>query len=431
MKPRILIIGGGAGGLPLATRLGKNLGRTRLGKQQRADITLVDSNSVHVWKPRFHEVATGAIDSDLDAVDYRAHARLNHYRFELGTLQSVDREQRRVVLAPLHGTNGEIVLPQRALDYDYLVLCIGSHGNDFGTPGVREHCLFLDSRQQADRFHERFLNTCMAANFSAAPISIAIVGAGATGVELAAEIHHAVDMLKLYGHHQLDRSKLQVHLIEAAPRILPPLSERVAQAAHKELTTMGVVLHTGTMVKEATAEGFATGNGDTIRADLLVWAAGIKAPALLGELGLETNRAGQLVVETTLATSDARVFALGDCCACPDGHGKTVPPRAQSAQQMANAVAKNLENLLDGKALEPFIYHDRGSLVSLSKFSSVGSLMGNLKTGNLFIEGWLARMMYISLYRLHQAALYGWPRTLMLLIAGRFNRLVRPRMKLH
>lgn len=425
MKPRILIIGGGAGGLPLATRLGK-----RLGKRQRADITLIDGNSVHVWKPRFHEVATGAIDSDLDAVDYRAHARLNGYRFELGTLQSVDREQRRVVLAPLHGADGGLVLPQRALDYDYLVLCIGSHGNDFGTPGVREHCLFLDSRQQADRFHERFLNTCMAANFANAPVSIAIVGAGATGVELAAEIHHAVDMLRLYGHHQLDRGKLQVHLIEAAPRILPPLSERVAQAAHKELDAMGVELHTGTMIKEATADGFVTGDGDTICADLLVWAAGIKAPALLTELGLETNRANQLLVSPTLITGDPRVFALGDCCACPDGHGKTVPPRAQSAGQMAVTVAKNIEHMLAGEALEPFIYRDRGSLVSLSKFSSVGSLMGNLKSGSLFIEGWLARMMYISLYRLHQAALYGWPRTLMLL-AGRFNRLVRPRMKLH
>jgi NADH dehydrogenase len=426
MKPRILIIGGGAGGLPLATRLGK-----RLGKRQRAEITLVDSNSVHVWKPRFHEVATGAIDSELDAVDYRAHARLNHYHFELGTLIGVDRERRHVTLAPLYGTSGELVLPQRALDYDYLVLCIGSHGNDFGTPGVREHCLFLDSRQQADRFHERFLNTCMAANFAAAPVSIAIVGAGATGVELAAEIHHAVDMLRLYGHHQLDRRKLQVHLIEAAPRILPQLGERIAQAAHKELVAMGVEIHTNTMVKEATGEGFLTGSGEMIKADLLVWAAGIKAPALLADLGLETNRAGQLVVSPTLITSDPRLFALGDCCACPDGQGKNVPPRAQSAQQMATTVAKNIEHLLAGEPLEPFIYRDRGSLVSLSKFSSVGNLMGNLKTGSLFVEGWIARLMYISLYRLHQAALYGWPRTLMLLLAGRFNRLVRPRMKLH
>jgi NADH dehydrogenase len=426
LKPRILIIGGGAGGLPLATRLGR-----RLGRRQQAEVTLVDSNSVHVWKPRFHEVATGAIDSDLDAVDYRAHARLNHYRFELGSLAAVDKGQRQVVLAPLQDAGGREVLPERRLDYDYLVLAIGSNGNDFGTPGVRDHCLFLDSREQADRFHDHFLNTCLAANHAAKPNSVAIVGAGATGVELAAEIHHAIDMLKLYGHHQLDRSKLQVHLIEAAPRILPPLSERVAQAAHQELRSMGVVIHTATMVQEATADGFITRGGSLIPADLLVWAAGIKAPPLLATLGLEVNRINQLVVAPTLLTSDSHIFALGDCCACPDGNGRNVPPRAQSAQQMALTVARNIELAMQGQPLQPFLYRDRGSLVSLSRFSSVGNLMGNLKGRNFFIEGWLARIMYISLYRLHQAALYGWPRTLMLLLAGRFNKILRPRMKLH
>lgn len=426
MLPRILIVGGGAGGLPLATRLGK-----KLGKKQRAQITLVDAGSVHVWKPRFHEVATGAIDSDLDAVDYRAHAHLNHYHFELGTLSRIDRERRCITLAPLLGADGEQVLPERSLDYDYLVLCIGSHGNDFGIKGVREHCLFLDSRQQADRFHERFLNTCMAADFNSAPIEIAIVGAGATGVELAAEIHHAVDVLKLYGHRHLDRSKLRVHLIETGERILPPLNESIARAAHKQLEKMGVIIHTGTMVTEVTDAGFVTRDGDVIAADLLVWAAGIKAPALLGELGLETNRGNQLVVDKTLATSDPRVFAFGDCCACPGSDGKNIPPRAQAAQQMAVTVANNLENLLRDKPLQEFVYKDRGSLVSLSEFTSVGNLMGNLRGSNFFIEGWIARVMYISLYRLHQAALYGWPRTLMLLLAGRFNRLVRPRMKLH
>ncbi|MYM61888.1 NAD(P)/FAD-dependent oxidoreductase [Pseudomaricurvus sp. HS19] len=426
MSVRILIVGGGAGGLPLATRLGK-----RLGKKGLADITMVDSGSVHVWKPRFHEVATGAIDSDLDAVDYRAHARLNHYSFELGTLTAVDRAEKRITLAPILSSSGDTVLPERSLDYDILVLSIGSHGNDFGTPGVREHCLFLDSREQADRFHERFLNTCMAANYSSAVIEIAIVGAGATGVELAAEIHHAVDMLKLYGHQHLDRSKLRVHLIEASPRILPPLNESIAKAAHTQLEAMGVIVHTGTMVKEATAEGFVTSEGEVIAAELLVWAAGIKAPEILTTLGLETNRVNQLVVSQELRTTDPYIFAFGDCCACPDGHGKNVPPRAQSAQQMAITLARNLEHLIGMKPLQPFVYRDRGSLVSLSSFTSVGNLMGNLRGSNFFVEGWLARMMYISLYRLHQAALYGWPRTLMLLLAGRFNRLVRPRMKLH
>lgn len=427
-QPRIVIVGGGAGGLPLATYLGR-----RLGKKDRAQITLVDGNSIHVWKPRFHEVATGAIDSDLDAVNYRGHARMNHYSFELGTLSGIDRVSREVLLAPLIDDQGREILPERRLGYDYLVLAIGSQGNDFNIPGVRQNALFLDTRAQADRFHDRFLNVCLAANYADRAISVAIVGAGATGVELAAELHHAVDMLKRYGHRQLSRERLHVHLLEAGARILPALSERVSAAAQARLKDVGVEVHTATQVVEARADCFVTGDGREIQADLLVWAAGIKAPAILDDLGLSVNRINQIEVTTSLqARDDDRILAIGDCAACVIGDsGKQVPPRAQSAQQMAVQTAANLERLIRGEPPHPFRYRDHGSLVSLSRYTSVGSLMGNLRGGQLFIEGWIARTMYISLYRLHQAALYGWPRTLLLLAAGKFNRLVRPRMKLH
>lgn len=426
--PRIVIVGGGAGGLPLATRLGKTLGKKDLAK-----ITLVDSNAIHVWKPRFHEVATGSIDSELDALDYRGHARQNFYNFEPGRLTGVDREAKEIILAPLIDNEGREILPERRLAYDHLVLAIGSHGNDFNIPGVRQHCLFLDTRAQADRFHDRFLNTCLAANFADKPISIAIVGAGATGVELAAELHHAVAVLHRYGHRHLNRQRLHVHLIEAGPRILPALSERVSSAAHQRLVEMGVVVYTETQVTEARPDGFVTADGRQITADLLVWAAGIQAPALLSTLGLETNRVNQIVVEPTLlAKGESHIWVIGDCASfIPEPGARPLPPRAQTAQQMAGQLAVNFQRVLKGQPALPFRYRDRGSLVSLSKYSSVGSLMGNLKGGQWFIEGWLARTMYISLYRLHQAALYGWPRTLLLLLMGRFHRLVRPRLKLH
>src|SRR5690606_28177155 len=212
------------------------------------------------------------------------------YDFEPGTLAGVDRERREILLAPLLDGEGRAILPERRLAYDQLVLAIGSQGNDFNIPGVRQHCLFLDTREQADRFHDRFLNTCLAANFADKPISIAIVGAGATGVELAAELHHAVAVLHRYGHRHLNRQRLHVHLIEAGPRILPALSERVSSAAHQRLVEMGVVVYTETQVTEARPDGFVTADGRQITADLLVWAAGIQAPALLSTLGLETNR---------------------------------------------------------------------------------------------------------------------------------------------
>lgn len=429
-KPTILVVGGGAGGLPLATILGR-----RLGRSGHADVVLVDSNVSHIWKPRFHEVATGAIDADLDAVDYRAHARQNGYRFELGHMTTVDVAARLVHLAPLADDAGNEVLPARQLGYDYLVLAIGSQCNDFGTPGVRQHCLFMDSPQQADRFRERFLNVCLQANYQQKPLSVAIVGGGATGVELAAEIHHAVSMLKLYGHERLDRSRLEVHVIEAAPRILPGLSPRVSAAATERLQALGVKVHVETMVARAEEHAFVTRDDQRIEADLLVWAAGVKAADHLDQIaGLTVNRVNQVEVLPNLrAKGQDRVFVIGDCASCiPEGAERPVPPRAQSAQQMAHHLAGELVRLIvHGREPRPFRYRDRGSLVSLSRFSSVGMLMGNLKGGTFFVEGWLARMMYISLYRMHQATLYGWPKTLLLMIAGKFSRMVRPRLKLH
>ena len=189
------------------------------------------------------------------------------------------------------------------------------------------------------------------------------------------------------------------------------------------------------MVERADARAFVTKTGERIEADLLVWAAGVKINEQLGKInGISANRINQIEVDTNLrAKGQDCIFVIGDCAACqlPDME-RPIPPRAQSAQQMAHHLAKEMPRLLlQQKQPRPFTYKDHGSLVSLSKYSSVGMLMGNLKGGNFFVEGWIARMMYISLYRMHQAALYGWPKTLLLMVAGKFSRMVRPRMKLH
>ncbi|MEX1033487.1 MAG: NAD(P)/FAD-dependent oxidoreductase [Cellvibrionaceae bacterium] len=426
--PRIVVVGGGAGGMPLVTALGK-----RLGKRGKAGITLVDSSLTHIWKPRYHEVATGAIDANLDAIDYRAHARANHYTFQQGRLQALDRERKTICLAALRENGkGPEILPEREIAYDYLVLAMGSQGNDFNTPGVREHCLFLDSREQAERFQQRFLNLSLTVDYYDRALRIAIVGGGATGVELAAELHHAVNLLHGYGHAKLDRGKLEVTLVEAGQRILPVLNERIANSATRHLRDLGVQVATGTVINAATENSFITTAGQEIPGDMLVWAAGIKAPDCLADFGLPVNRLNQLVVNDQLLTADQSVYAIGDCASLAMGEHSFVPPRAQAALQMAKYLGKSLPARLEDKASKAFRYRDKGSLISLSEYSSVGVLMGSLgRGGNLFIEGRLARLTYISLYRLHQAALYGWPRTLLLLLAGRFNRLLRPRLKLH
>ena len=429
---KIVIVGGGAGGLELATSLGHKLGR-----KHKAEITLVDRNHSHLWKPLLHEVATGSLDDDMDALSYLAHARNHHFHFQLGTLTDIDRDQRRIQLAEIRDEQGELLVAARSLSYDILVMALGSTSNDFGTPGVKDHCIYLDNPKQARRFHNEMLNLFL--KFTAntdehkESVNIAIVGGGATGVELSAELHNAVKQLHSYGFDGLDNQALNVTLVEAGERILPALPPRISAAAHQELTNIGVRVLTKTMVTQAEAHGLHTKDGEFIEADLMVWAAGIKAPDAMKDIaGLETNRINQLLVEPTLQTTrDPYIFAIGDCASCPLENGTFVPPRAQAAHQMASRCYGNILALLNGQTLKSYVYKDHGSLVSLSKFSTVGSLMGNLMRGSLMVEGRIARFVYISLYRMHQIALHGYVKTGLMMLVGGINRVIRPRLKLH
>ncbi|MCY9844673.1 NAD(P)/FAD-dependent oxidoreductase [Vibrio caribbeanicus] len=427
---RIIVVGGGAGGLELVTKLGRTLGR-----KGRAEVTLVDRKASHLWKPLLHEVATGSLDEGVDAISYRAHAKNHHFDFQMGSLEDIDRERKSITLSELKDEHGDLLMPSRELEYDILVLALGSTSNDFNTPGVREHCIFLDSPEQASLFRSEMNNQFLKlhANHGNGTVDIAIVGAGATGVELSAELHNAVKELHNYGFGDLDSSKLNVNLIEAGDRILPALPTRISSAAHQELTQLGVNVRTSTRVTQADENGLVTQSGEKIAAQIMVWAAGIKAPDFIKDIGgLETNRINQLVVTETLQTTkDEDIFVIGDLAECKQPDGSFVPPRAQAAHQMSSHTFRNIVAKLNGREIRPYIYKDHGSLVSLSRFSTVGSLMGNLTKGSMMIEGRIARVVYISLYRLHQMALHGMFKTGLMMLVGRINRVLRPNLKLH
>ncbi|MDR9827400.1 NAD(P)/FAD-dependent oxidoreductase [Vibrio sp. FNV 38] len=427
---RIVVVGGGAGGLELATKLGRTLGR-----KDKANVTLVDRKGSHLWKPLLHEVATGSLDEGVDALSYRAHAKNHGFDFQMGSLEGIDREQKFITLSELKDDHGELLMPSRNIEYDVLVLAIGSTSNDFNTPGVRDNCIFLDSPEQAHRFRTEMNNAFLKlhANSGQGSVDIAIVGAGATGVELSAELHNAVKELRTYGFGDLDSSKLNVSLVEAGERILPALPPRISSAAHSELTKLGVNVRTATMVTQADKEGLTTKEGDKISAQIMVWAAGIKAPDFMKDIaGLETNRINQLVVKNTLQTTrDDSIFVIGDLAQCTQADGSFVPPRAQAAHQMASQAYKNIVAKMNGRELKAYEYQDHGSLVSLSRFSTVGSLMGNLTKGSMMVEGRIARVVYISLYRMHQVALHGVIKTSLMMLVGRINRVLRPNLKLH
>ncbi len=189
---RVVIVGGGAGGLELATRLGDTLAR-----KGRVHVTLVDKNRTHIWKPKLHEIAAGSMDLGLHAVDYLAQAHWHGFHFRLGELHALDRTRRVVQLRAYRDERGREITPASEVPYDTLVLSIGSLSNDFGTPGVREHAMRLESQADAKTFHSRLINACLRAQTQAGPVQtgqlhVAIIGAGATGVELAAELHRSV-----------------------------------------------------------------------------------------------------------------------------------------------------------------------------------------------------------------------------------------------
>lgn len=432
---RIVIVGGGAGGLELATRLGDALGR-----RGRAQVTLVESARTHLWKPLLHEFAAGSMDLDHHALPYLAQARWHHFRFQRGSMDGLDRARRVVLVAPTLDEDGRELIPRREIPYDTLVIAVGSRTNDFGTPGAAEHAISLDMPEQAELFHRRLINACIRANAQTGPLRpeqlhVAIIGAGATGVELAAELHKTTRELVAYGLDRIDPEKdVQLTLIEAAPRILPAVPERLSKAAEELLRGLDVRVLTGERVTAVAADGVATETGKVIPAELTVWAAGIKAPDFLKDIGgLETNRLNQLVVLQTLqSTRDPDIFALGDCAACPwPGNERGVPPTAQAAHQQASHLVRMLARRLAGKPLKPWTYRDFGSLVSLGEYSTVGSLMGALFGGTMFVEGLFARLMYVSLYRMHLYALHGFAKVAFDTLAKMITRRTEPRVKLH
>lgn len=432
---RVVVVGGGAGGLELVTRLGDKLGR-----RGRAQVTLIERGRAHLWKPKLHEVAAGSMDVDLHRVAYLAQAHWHHFQYRIGEMVGLDRGAHRVMTAPVHDAEGREIIAARNFEYDTLVIAVGSTTNDFGTPGAREYALKLDSADDAVRFHRRMVDALIRAHTRSGDLrpeqlKVAVIGAGATGVELSAELHRTTREVIAYGLSNIDAERdIQVHLIEAAERILPALPERLSQATCRLLQRLGVQIHASARVAEVLPDGVRLADGRVIHAELVVWCAGVKAPDFLKDLdGLESNRLNQLVVEPTLATTrDPDVFAIGDCAACPwPEKNALVPPRAQAAHQQATHMLHQIRRRLNAKSLRPYHYRDFGSLVSLGEYSTIGNLMGGLARGTLFIEGHFARLMYVLLYKMHELALHGFLKVALDTLARSLTHRTEPHVKLH
>ncbi|HWJ93526.1 MAG TPA: NAD(P)/FAD-dependent oxidoreductase [Telluria sp.] len=432
MQSEIVIVGGGAGGLELACKLGRKLGPSK--------VALVDSRLYHVWKPSLHEVAAGTLDIHQEGLSYQMLAHDNGFAFIYGPMTGLDAVGKTVLVGPVNTGSGEEVLPERRVRYGALVIAVGSTSNYFGVPGAPEHTISLNATEDAERFRLRLLRLLASAEQGKEEgadtgLDVVIIGGGATGVELAAELREASGVYAAYGFSHLQAQRdVRITLLEGAPRILAPLKPRVSTAALRLLDKRSIQVVTDCRVTRIEPDKVHDAKGNTYAADLCVWAAGIRAPEFLSSLGLPTTKGGQIQVDSHLRVKDVPgVYALGDCAACLDGADKLVPPRAQAAHQQADYLVRTFLRAAKGQPpLEhPYTYRDYGSLVSIGHSTTVGSLMGALRGFSWFVEGFSARMMYLSLHLLHHKAVLGTGRTAVLAIARFLIRRTTPLVKLH
>ncbi|BDR34678.1 NADH dehydrogenase [Photobacterium damselae subsp. damselae] len=398
---RIVIVGGGAAGIELSTLLGRAV-------RKEDEVILIEPETHHYWKPRLHEIAAGTFDSDLDTVCYFTHGAKHGYQHYQGAMTNIDRNNKQVIVRQPDGT-------ESLVDYDYLVIAVGAVSNDFNTTGARDHCLFLDSAVQARKAWHQISHLLRSGHDHA----INIVGAGATGVELAAELARVSQKLQRY-----KAAKLHINLIEAAPRVLPNCPEKMSDKALKELNRNNINVLVDTRISEVTAEGMTTCDGQTLNADVQFWAAGVKAPDWLRGLGDFTyNRMNQIEVNMNLTTTvDDHIFALGDCAAIPQPDGSFVPPKAQAANRAAVHLAKSLSGMLRGKALTDFVFEDSGMIVAVGHHFAVGALMD----GKLVLKGRLIRRLYDTIFRLHQRTVSGVFNVSRLMITKRLKSVFKP-----
>ena len=429
---KVLVVGGGAGGLELVCKLGRKWGPER--------VALVDANLFHIWKPSLHEVAAGTLDIHQEGLSYQMLAHDNGFSFHYGPMIGLDTATRTLLVGAVRD-GAEEVLHERRIAYESLVLAIGSVSNDFGVPGVADHAFSLDGPHDAERFRLRMLQLLSLVDVRkthdpSAALDIVIIGGGATGVELAAELREATSLHAQYGLRHIDAGRdVRIRILEGAPRLLAPLDEKVSAAATRLLKQRHVEVTASCRVVRIEWNQVTDAEGHVYPADLCVWAAGIKAPPLLAQVGLPVARNGQVKVDGQLRVEGvAGVFAFGDCASCPQPDGKTVPPRAQSAHQQADYLCELLQQPAgtDLGRRPPYLYHDHGSLVSVGSSATVGSLMGNLfKSTTWFVEGLFARMVYVSLHLMHHRAVMGTLRTAVLAMARFLVKRARPLVKLH
>jgi NADH dehydrogenase len=387
MKQRIVILGGGFGGLYTARELEK-----KLGTDTDIEITLVNRENFFLFTPMLHEVAA----SDLDPTDIVNPIRklLRRTHFFAGNVQAIDLDAKKVIV--VHG-EGEHA---HELPYDQLVVALGSVSNFLNLPGVEERALTMKSLNDAIALRSRLIDHLDEADFECCPglrealLTIVVAGAGFAGVETIAAVNDFLrEAVKFYPN--LSENMVRVVLVEYGPAVLPELSAGLGVYAREKLAQRGVEIRLKTAVASMSESGVRLSDGTLIKTNTLIWTAGTAPNPLLAALPCPKER-GRLIVDGTLEIPGwPGVWALGDCAAIRDPKtGKLYPPTAQHALRQGKVLARNLIATLRGTAKEPFIFSTIGQLAAIGRRTGVANIMGVNFSG--FIAWWMWRTIYLS-----------------------------------
>jgi NADH dehydrogenase len=368
MRPKVVILGAGFGGLTAARAL-----------DAIADVTLVDRHNFQTFLPLLYQVSTAGLAADHVAYPIRGALRKTKVKFRMGSPISVDHKNKSVKL-----DSSEV------LDFDYLIVALGSATNDFGIKGVSEYSLGMKSVGEAlnirSEIMRRFEDLCRFEDDT--KFSIAVVGGGPTGVEMAG----AIAELKrgpLNSDNAQAAKNISVYLIEAGPRLLPSLSEKLSIRTKKDLEKLGVTVLTQAAVAEVKPRQILFSDGTSIPAEVTIWAAGVKGEPAMKALALPQDGI-RIAVDKSLQVSNyPYVFAIGDIAGATGKDGKYLPMVAPVAMQQARFVAKQIARIVKNEPLKEFSYIDKGSMATIGRHKAVVEVKGLRLTGTIAWYAWL------------------------------------------
>ena len=365
-KPRVVILGAGFGGLTAARKMAGF-----------ADVTVVDRHNFQTFLPLLYQVSTAGLAADHVAHPVRGALRKTGVQFRMGTPISVDHKNKSVKL-----DSSEV------LEFDYLIVALGSATADFGVPGVFEHALGMKSVHEALTIRaevlRRFEDLC---RFEDETIfSISVVGGGPTGVEMAGAFAELVrGPLKNDQRHAA--AHIKINLIEAGPRILPMFSEKLSAHGKKDLEKLGVTVHLNTAVKAIKPRTIEISDGSKIASEVTIWAAGVKGEPTGAKLNLPLINT-RIDVENTLQVKHyPHIFAIGDIAGFVGENGRMLPMVAPVALQQGRHVAQQIKRIATGQDLKPFKYLDKGSMATIGRHKAIVEVKSLRMTG---VPAWYA-----------------------------------------